>query len=232
MGFQEEFGQCGHCDGRKDQSRGHKKCFRSMGPKSPRTGTRRSQRFYNYMTLKGLSDPADFEDVESLKKLVQVETPSLFEDLLSSSESLSSLEDFLVITEEEQTNALAMDDFGSTTNDQAWHKPGSAGDQYSKIDRRVRGLISSRTECVLSVLADMEREVRLKIDQGLTLQLDDGMCRMVAHGLAQYYGMKSWSQDSADGTRLTILQPTCATVVASGTLFEYIAKRQNISLCY
>mmetsp|Transcript_23557 Transcript_23557/g.33857 ORF Transcript_23557/g.33857 Transcript_23557/m.33857 type:complete len:118 (+) Transcript_23557:495-848(+) len=97
----------------------------------------------------------------------------------------------------------------------------------SYLRRRVRGLINSRTECVLSVLADMERDVRLKIDQGLTLHLDDGMCRMVAHGLAQYYGMKSWSEDSADGTRLTILQPTSTTVIGSGTLFEYIAKRQN-----
>mmetsp|Transcript_14723 Transcript_14723/g.59850 ORF Transcript_14723/g.59850 Transcript_14723/m.59850 type:complete len:233 (-) Transcript_14723:4834-5532(-) len=232
MGFREDFGQCGHCDGRRDQSRNRKKCFRSTGPKSPRAGTRRMQRFYNFMTLKGLSDPADFEDVESLKKLVQVETPSIFEDLLSSSESLSSLEDFLVITEEEQTNALAMDDFRSASNDLAWHKPGSAEDQYSRIDRRVRRLISSRTECVLSVLADMERDVRLKIDQGLTLHLDDGMCRMVAHGLAQYYGMKSWSEDSVDGTRLTILEPTSATAVGSGTLFEYIAKRQNTSLAY
>mmetsp|Transcript_23557 Transcript_23557/g.33856 ORF Transcript_23557/g.33856 Transcript_23557/m.33856 type:complete len:127 (+) Transcript_23557:185-565(+) len=117
MCLREEFGHCDHRDGRNDQLRGHKERFRAMGPKSPRAGTRRMRRFYNYMTLKGLSDPADFEDVESLKKLIQVETPSIFEDLLSSSESLSSLEDFLDITEEEQANALAMDDFGSTSND-------------------------------------------------------------------------------------------------------------------
>lgn len=78
----------------------------SNGPKSPRAGVRRMQRFFNHAQLKKYADPEDLEDPERLKKLFDVNTPSLFRDVVESSQKQKSFEPFLYVTEEMEQEQL------------------------------------------------------------------------------------------------------------------------------
>lgn len=93
--------------------------------------------------------------------------------------------------------------------------------------RKVRALISARPQFVLSVLETMETEVRSCVQVGQTMELDTSVYRMIAHGLAQFYGMRSWSEDTSDGSRLTVFKPTKNTVVPHITLSDFIQQRRS-----
>eukprot|EP00188_Purpureofilum_apyrenoidigerum_P000761 Plantae.Rhodophyta-Purpureofilum_apyrenoidigerum.ctg13678.p1 GENE.Plantae.Rhodophyta-Purpureofilum_apyrenoidigerum.ctg13678~~Plantae.Rhodophyta-Purpureofilum_apyrenoidigerum.ctg13678.p1 ORF type:complete len:293 (-),score=39.94 Plantae.Rhodophyta-Purpureofilum_apyrenoidigerum.ctg13678:256-1134(-) len=207
----------------------------SVGPKSPRAGSRRLQRFYHQAMLKSTADPDDLTDPDRLRKLFAVETPSLFGDVLQDSKYLKCLEPFLVVSEEQQENEFLrlQEEHSKKVRGKRRTSCYKADVRYKNIDRRVRELISMRTDCVLSVLEHFENDVRECAGQGITLELTDGMCRMVAHGLAQYYGMNSWSEEQESGRRLTYMKPTKATIVCEQTLFDYISQQhRGPSVCY
>mmetsp|Transcript_3875 Transcript_3875/g.11575 ORF Transcript_3875/g.11575 Transcript_3875/m.11575 type:complete len:289 (+) Transcript_3875:411-1277(+) len=206
----------------------------SVGPKSPRAGSRRLQRFYHQAMLKSTADPEDLTDPDRLRKLFAVETPSLFGGLLRDSKQVKCLEPFLVVSEEQQEHELLRLQEGNSRKLRGKRRTSChrADLRYKNIDRRVRELISMRTDCVLSALEHFESDVRECAERGIILELTDGMCRMVAHGLAQFYGMNSWSEEHESGRRLTYMQPTTATTVCEQTLFDYISQQhRNATVC-
>uniref|UniRef100_A0A7S2ZPN4 R3H domain-containing protein n=1 Tax=Rhodosorus marinus TaxID=101924 RepID=A0A7S2ZPN4_9RHOD len=193
------------------------------GPKSPRAGTRRLRRFYNNIILRGGADPDDLADPEKMKKLVEVSTPSIFEGLIERPEDRKRIEPFLYVSEVQQREQLYFLDYEKKGNRNRRKRDPCRPDlRYQKIDRKVRELIRTRTAHVLEVLDMIEGDVRANLEVGVVLELDDGMCRMVVHGLAQFYGMHSFSEDGYDGRRLTVVRPTKNTIAPRDTLRNYI----------
>mmetsp|Transcript_16901 Transcript_16901/g.24288 ORF Transcript_16901/g.24288 Transcript_16901/m.24288 type:complete len:284 (-) Transcript_16901:274-1125(-) len=195
------------------------------GPKSPRAGTRRLRRFYNNIILRGGADPDDLADPEKMKKLVEVNIPSMFEGLVETAEDRKRIEPFLYVTEVQQREQLYFLDYDKKgSRNRRKRDPCRPDLRYQKIDRKVRELIRTRTEHVLEVLDMIEGEIRANLEVGVILELDDSMCRMVVHGLAQFYGMHSFSEDGYDGRRLTVVRPTKNTITPRDTLRNYITQ--------
>merc|ERR1712118_460616 len=126
-------------------------------------------------------------------------------------------EPFREVTEERQTELL-----GECSSRKPPKPPSGAAptpsDMYNRVEKRIRNMLKKVVDS--KFLMDVESRVEqllLGSEDVLVFELESSYHRLLAHGVAQYYGLVSYSETKENGVRVTCMR---LPMSSSWTLIE------------
>lgn len=170
----------------------------------------------------------DMDDQE-YKELYKVEYNSAFTKIVTNTEYRSIIAPYLDITSEEQTARLGNEE----THQQEPSDSTAPASRFARIERQVR--VALRRQTGTSFIKQLEEALVHFIQNGaeaeypnsplpLVLLFRDGYHRLMAHGVCQYYDLKSVSV-AYSGERVTVIskqKPNQIVQLPSLSLHEYL----------
>jgi hypothetical protein len=173
-------------------------------------------------------DHGDLNEQE-YKELYKVEYNSAFTKIVTNTEYRSIIEPYLNITSEEQSARLGNDE----PHQQEPTDSTAPASRFARIDRQVR--VALRRQTGTGFIKELEETLIHFIHNGaeadypnsplpLVLLFRDGYHRLMAHGVCQYYDLKSVSV-AYSGERVTVIskqKPNQTVQLPSLSLHEYL----------
>lgn len=182
-----------------------------------RNTARRSKRELSYRRRQKQHHDAELKSVlqdmdeEEIKELMSINNCSLFGDLVSDGSNLKLFAPFRDCTETQQdelleeivANARAKKDRRNNTRAVVAQNNGpDPAAMYKRIDKRIRTLLKRKGAMDWPFVEDLEAEIdtMLRDDLGtLILSLETSYHRLIARGVAQYYGLEFNSTENEEG---------------------------------
>mmetsp|Transcript_2528 Transcript_2528/g.4452 ORF Transcript_2528/g.4452 Transcript_2528/m.4452 type:complete len:310 (-) Transcript_2528:836-1765(-) len=176
---------------------------------------RRLRRVMNEMYLKRSAgklrgdapgEEPDLFDPDELKQLFAVNFRSVFSDLVESREAVEKFSPFTSVTEEQQTALFEKLEkkkvskkssaIEKRSNESEKKSALCAKKRFELVERKVRSLILSKYETVIPILRSVEErivEYRNVFGSSAvqTIEMTDSFHRLLAHGVAHFYCMRS-----------------------------------------
>jgi len=196
--------------------------------------SRRLRRVLNEMYLKRCAsriridrgESAEIDDPEELRELFAVGSHSVFADLHESKTALEAFSPFASVTEEQEASMLqelsSPQAARTRRSRRASEAAATARDTQHRlclIDPRARTIMLGKTDAVAPLIEEIEARLEhVKThswsegdEVPVELVLDEAFHRLLAHGVAQYYQLRSTSASASTQRRAVLLSPSLAS---------------------
>jgi len=197
------------------------------GVQRTRTGRPGSRRYQQWLNESFLTDTSQLE----LDDFNVVHQPRItpFHELFEEKAKLEKWQQFLDSSEEEQDELLISVSLTVKKDMKLSEECGdvidseTAKQSFQKIDKKIRKMLQTHfdSEFVCNLDKEIVNWIRIADYNTLTYAFDDSFHRMICHGVAQFYRLKSRSKDTPSKRVLLIDKPK-SLGCPSTTLVQYL----------
>eukprot|EP00871_Galdieria_phlegrea_P004127 jgi/Galph1/4715/GphlegSOOS_G3392.1 len=176
----------------------------------------RSFEGFRHSYSEGLGEPSGA--TVPCKEDFRVSWKNAFDEVVTNSRNLMSFEPFRNVTEEEEKRILLALELKqrrqskrtrrSQTNSTNWEldeRLRLATTQWNRVDKRIRPLLV-KNSAVTPLVVDIESQILALYPHGGYLYIETSFERLLAHGIAQFHGMKSYSRRMENNENVFIVE--------------------------
>lgn len=154
-----------------------------------------------------LLEDLEYMDPFELKSLLSVEMKSMFGDLVEDEDALALWAPFCDCTEQQQDELLAA--IVEARKKKKGNDPHGVdvSTMFKRIDGRIRALFKKRSMLDCPFVEELEDQIEEMLSQHSTqlcLEMESSYHRLLARGVAQYYGLRFESKEEAAVHTVTI----------------------------